>query len=401
MAFFSGITTGVQKKALPVIADCNTCGAWKTCSHGKQSFTGNPTKTVIVVPGIGVDAPDGIKHTVYKRLERLLGRLGKHRSDYTILSATACPDANDEAWRHCMPILADQIRRINPVTVIPFGTKPISSVITTIWNNAAETQDRFMGYRIPSQAWNAWVCPVGTISPQKGMIEVSEMWAYRHMKAALALTERPWKTKQDYGSLVESLYTEEHIIKALGEIPPNAWSAFDYEANGLKLEAPGMKIVSAAVAWVADNEIRCISFPMLPGVRDAWIKYLQSPGKKIAANMKYEIRASWAQYRVRVNTLVWDTVIAAHIDNNAKTTTGLKFQSLVKLGLPYYAHDVDELLGSDGPSVPNKIHLIPMGSLLRYGGIDAVAELILGSVQLVEAELISKHIVPLKYIPGR
>jgi hypothetical protein len=115
--------------------------------------------------------------------------------------------------------------------------------------------------------------------------------------------------------------------------------------------------------------------------------------------MKFEERWSAAKLGVRVRNWWWDTMQAAHWENPIDGITGLKFQAFARLGISYFAEDVEGYFEAPTNSQRNKIHQIPIQQLLDYNGMDAISELLLASVQMVDNRIIDKHFVPEKYLP--
>lgn len=117
--------------------------------------------------------------------------------------------------------------------------------------------------------------------------------------------------------------------------------------------------------------------------------------------MKFEERWSHAKLGTWVKNWWWDTMQAAHWIDPNPGVTGLKFQAFAKLGMPYFAGEVDGFFSSDSNSERNRIHQVPIQSLLVYNGVDSVAELLLASVQMHENAIIQEHFVPARYLPNQ
>lgn len=391
--FFTGST--LTKKSMPILPACGPCGLRKSCKHPVQTYQGEPKSKVIVVGSTLVDDKDGIRKSDYSRLKSLLARAGQRLDEFAVVTAQACPGENPAAWKHCQPQMFQELKRMNPVLVIPFGNKAVSSVCGRLWQTDPEMQNRFYGQAIPSTILNAWVCPVGPVGIFKGNGNATSMWSYRHLKQALSKTERPFETVPNYGKLVRVLTDRNQIEYELGRICEADIASFDYETTGLKPEAPGHEIVTASIAWMKNGIIDCIAFPFYPEIQETFKEFLLSPVKKTAANMKFEARWSRKMLGVEVNRWYWDSVIGAHLEDPQRGVTSLKFQAFVKLGVPYWAKDLDGNLEADGGgNAINKIYQIPMPTLLVYNGLDALYELLVGSIQMKEAGLISKHYVP-------
>ena len=398
MPFFVG--TQVAKK-LPTIPTCGKCKADRDCMFPKQRWRGASTPVVFVVPELDTDIDNALVHAEFKRLRTLCARVGVTLDSYAKIPVTACPGANTEAWRHCQPLVGTELSRLNPTVVIPFGPKATQSVVGRYWQKPAELYDRWYGQKIPCRELNAWICPVGLPATHKNQGDISTMFAYRWLRDALRLTRRPWESGIiEPKSLVKILYNSDEINAAIDHISRSAKvTAFDYETTGLKPEWDEHQIVTASIAWVEDNQIKCIAFPVCSNVFDSLRTYLQSPSKKIAANMKFEERWSAAKLGVRVRNWWWDTMQAAHWENPIDGITGLKFQAFARLGIPYFAEDVEGYFEAPTNSQRNKIHQIPIQQLLDYNGMDAISELLLASVQMVDNRIIDKHFVPEKYLP--
>lgn len=400
MPFFTG--TKVTKK-LPTIPACHTCKADRGCSHPKQTWGSSATPVVFVVPGVEDDIENSLPGGVYRQLRTLCERVGITLDSYAKIPAAACPGASQEAWRACQPLVGSELSRLAPKVIIPFGPKATQSVVGRYWRKPAELYDRWYGQQIPCRDLNAWICPVGIAAPHKKNNEVSSIWAYRWLRDAMKIQTRPWENGiVEPGSLVEVIYEPDKIREALEKIADTAEiSAFDYETTGLKPEWDVQEVYTMSVAWPEGDTIRCIAFPTFTETHDSIRKYLQSPGKKVAANMKFEDRWSFSKFGVRVKNWFWDTMIAAHWENPIDGTTGLKFQAFAKLGIPYFAESVEGYFDSSTHSKRNRIHQAPIQDLLTYNGIDAIAELLVASVQMVDNEILSNHIVDTKYLPTR
>lgn len=398
MPFFTGTTLS---KKLSVLPNCGACKANRLCKHPKQTWPGtSPAKVVFVVDTPSDDVANALLGGQFGRLSTLAARVGVTLDAYPKVYSAACFEAPDGAWKHCQPLVATELARLQPEVIIPYGPKATQSVVGRYWQTPAELYDRWYGQKIPCRELNAWICPVGPPAAHKRVSEVSSTWEYRWLRDAMRISGRPWDKTIKPQDLVQILYNTEQIIDRVEHIANTAKiAAFDYEATGLKPEWENQEIYSMSIAWVESESIQCIAFPMFPQLYDAVRKFLQSPCKKIAANIKFEHRWSRAKLGVWVNNWGWDTMQAAHWIDPSPGVTGLKFQAFAKLGIPYFAGEVDQFFESSKNSERNRIHEVPIHSLLTYNGVDSVAELLLASVQMLENGLISKPFVPEKYLP--
>jgi hypothetical protein len=229
------------------------------------------------------------------------------------------------------------------------------------------------------------------------------MFEYQQLRDAMRISGRPWPDGcVPLESRIRQIYDPQEINAELDKITQTAQIvAFDYETTGRKPEWDTQIIVSMAVAYTAGDELHCISFPVYADTHDAIRRFLASDIRKIAANMKFEDRWSRSKLGVQVRRWWWDTMQAAHWENPNSGVTGLKFQAFAKLGVPYFAGDVESYFESETNSQRNKILSVPWPKLLTYNGMDAIVELLLASQQMVENGIIKEHFVPSKYLPRK
>jgi DNA polymerase I-like protein with 3'-5' exonuclease and polymerase domains len=154
--------------------------------------------------------------------------------------------------------------------------------------------------------------------------------------------------------------------------------AFDYETNCLKPEYPGAEIVSCSICW-GDKHV--IAFPWTEKIAEAMDLLLKSPVRKIASNMKFEERWTKYVFGYPVQNWDWDTMLAAHVLNNSRGVTGLKFQSFVCLGQPNYERHIEHYLTPGRKQYLNRIREIPLKDLLIYNGMDSLLEMKLSQLQ--------------------
>ena len=399
MPFFTGATFS---KKLSVVPNCGACKADRPCKHPKQTWPGtSPAKVVFVVDSPSADIEKSALGSDFGRLSVLASRVGITLDAYPKIYSAACFGAGPEAWKHCQPLVATELARLQPEVIIPYGPKATQSVVGRYWQTPAELYDRWFGQRIPCRELNAWILPVGNPGAHKRVTEVSSTWEYRWLRDAMRVSGRPWAKVIKPQDMVVQLYDTTHIEAVIDRIVASAAiAAFDYEATGLKPEWKNQQIYSMSIAWVEGDEVRCIAFPMYPQIKEAVKKFLTSPIRKVAANMKFEERWSHRKLGVRVRNWWWDTMLAAHWEDPNAGVTGLKFQAFARLGVPYFASEVDAYFESDSNSARNRISQVPIQSLLTYNGVDSIVELLLASIQMRDNGIIDKHFVPAKYLPA-
>lgn len=280
---------------------------------------------------------------------------------------------------YCRPNILRTIREFKPRIVILLGKNAVASVMHKYWKRDVGTMERWAGWKIPVECH--WICP--TYHPfhvlrerEKGN-KILERMFYDHLESAFEIKTSPPR-QLDYRKEVEILYDEREAYEAIRSMDARGgWAAFDYETNCLKPEYPKAQIVSCSISM----DCKTIAYPWWGKARLATGMFLKSKRtRKIASNMKMEERWTFKEFGYGVENWGWDTMIAAHCMDNRSGITGLKFQSLVLLGVPSYDAHITPYLESDVGHY-NRIKEIELSELLLYNGMDSVLERDVAKVQ--------------------
>jgi hypothetical protein len=186
----------------------------------------------------------------------------------------------------------------------------------------------------------------------------------------------------DYKKEVEIIYNDQDAAQRIREVVTGGGvAAFDYETNRKKPDISGSQIFCCAVYWRG----RVFSYPMVGEAVKATAEFVASESvKKIGANNKFEDRWSRRVLKTPVVGWLWDTVLSAHHLDNREGITAVKFQALVRLGLPRWTKSVDGYLEADDGNGFNQIHKVDSRSLLTYCGIDSLVEFKIAELQRQE-----------------
>lgn len=276
---------------------------------------------------------------------------------------------------YCHPNLAATIRELQPKVVVAMGYAALKSILMGKWDRV-DSIEKWLGWKIPLEDF--WLCPTwfpNWVKNSKDRV-MQEMFV-QHLEQAVTIKEDPPK-QPDWENRVTLLYDDNEAARALKELHKNSeWIAVDYETNCLKPEYPESEIVSCA----ASNGDLTISYLWQGEAIEATSKLLKSKKTfKIAANLKMEERWTRNKLGHGVRNWGWDTMIAAHCLDNRPGICGLKFQSLVNLGVPSYNERIEPYLRGSGWY--NRIHHIETRELLVYGGMDALLEYELAMKQM-------------------
>ncbi len=400
--FFS--QTEMVGTSLPVISEldrpkCGACGLLNTCKTPKMApfNAGKGKKILIVSEAPGPEEDKQGKQLVGNsshELEQVIRRHGYSlRTDCSLTNSLIChpPDSkirNEESIAYCRPNLIKTIKEENPKVIILLGGRACQSLIPYLWKPEPVTVEQMVGWQIPSQKINAWVCPTYHPSYLLHMKDaLLEKKFSTTIKAALELStmDRPWSNRRSFSEKeVTRIYDPRHVKEALDVMMLTSKSvAFDYETNCLKPDNSYAKIVCASVS----NGEQTYAFPMTQEIKPHWKRFLLSDVEKIGQNTKFEDRWSKKIFGVWPKNVKWCGMINSHILDCRPDITSVKFQSFVRLGQPGYDESIKPFLQGKGGYGKNRIDEVPMKKLLTYCGMDSLLEWWTDHAQMIEAKL--------------
>lgn len=370
-----------------MVPKCGACGLYRTCESPKMVPYGKGRKEVLVVgeaPGKNEDEkgrPFVGKAGAF--LRQTLGSLGINLDrDAITTNALICRPPNNKTpdikqIGYCRPNLLNAIREQEPRVIVTLGKSALISVLEGYWKGDVGALDRWVGWAIPLE--QHWLCP--TFHPAfllRMKNSLMDRLFAADLERAFGIVEDPPK-QEDLSKRIEILWDVKEIGKAIRDIDrAGGWAAVDYETNCLKPELPDANIRSCAIS----NGDRTISFLWLGSEITEWMsRFLRSKRtRKISSNLKMEERWSLKKLGHGVTNWGWDTMLAAHCLDNRPGICSLKFQAFVKMGVVTYNENVEPYL-SDHRGPYNRINEIDMGTLLLYGGMDAILEYRLAKIQ--------------------
>jgi uracil-DNA glycosylase family 4 len=395
MSLFSPTTWQDKKVPLPLVAQCGSCGLHKHVHSPFMEVSGKGRKKILIVaeaPGSSED-DQGIQLVGNAGCEliRLLHRIGiDMREDCWLTNAVICrpmgSDGNrtptDDEISYCRPNLVKTIKELNPVVIIPMGGPAVRSLLPLVWRDeTVEEVSRWVGWEIPCQKLNSWVCP--TYHPSyllRSKDKVVEVVMRRHLKRAFRHTQRPYREVPDYKSWVSVIMDDRIAADWIGcdNFTGQTPVAFDYETTTLKPDGPKAEIICCALS---DGEC-AIAFPWHGRVIPAMKDFLRSNTPKVASNCKFEDRWSRTKLGIAPRNWHWDTMLAAHWLNCHKGVTGLKFQAFVLLGQPDYSSHLEDYISGPGSNEPNRLREVEPRELMTYCGMDAILEAVIAKKQM-------------------
>lgn len=386
LGFFAADAPGGRVQ-VPLLARCGECGLHRLCKSPKMPVAGEGRRKILVVGEAPGETEDEQGKPFIGKAGQLLQRslsdlqVDLFQDCWVTNSAICRPKDNElpeKAIDHCRPNIVKAISELRPRTIILLGKSAVRSVIGWQWKPGVGEMGKWVGWQIPCQKLNAWICPTwhpSYLARQEGSRDypVLELWFKRHLKAAFKLEGRPWKEPPDYAGKVR---VEMDPSKAAGAlrvfIAFNKPLAFDFETDRLKPDHPDARIISCAVS---DGDTS-LAFPWVGEAVTEMQVLLKSAVPKIGWNIKFEERWCRRLFGHGVKNWVWDGMLAAHVLDNRTGITGLDFQAWVQLGQPEWDRDTEvrNYKKSDNSNAPNRLRECPLPMLLKYNGLDALLE---------------------------
>ncbi len=388
---------------------CNACGLYKSCLTPKMKPTGDGRKSILIV-GEAPGAEEDKRQTQFcgdsgRFLEKKLKQVGINMNvDCRKTNAVNCrPPRNATPTTlqidSCRVFLFEEIEKFKPKLILLVGGSAVQSFLggRIKWRDESFSINKWRGWTIPDQDYQCWVVPVFHPSFVKrnedGGDYSSTIYLEQDLKRAADLIGAPFPilnyeiqtidTRQNSGQKYVEKLIQAMLERADKETFP---VAFDYETTGLKPHKEGHQIISVAIC---DNPDKATSFLWNSGLSNVWKAFLRHRNiLKIASNMKFE--DTWS--RVILDTAprgwYWDTMIAAHVEDNRSKITGLKFQTYVRLGKLDYSSHIEPFLagkrdeGELGANAFNRILELDKNELMIYNGEDALFEYLIAGIQM-------------------
>lgn len=405
MGFFDS-SKFVSKKPESGLAKCGACGFHKNCEQPKvpPTTTAAPGGILFIGAAPGVNGDEWGRHIGGRErelLDGLLHELGSDIDDHNFTSATICHprSAHEPEPVHidaCRPTVQATIRQLKPRVIVPMGKAAVASVIGAEWEgdiyrNKGDTSHWFR-WNIPSVKYQAWVCPTLDLTDVRlsERDAVPRLHLRAHLRAALARNAEnpPLVDAAALRNRVEVITDPKAARLRMKDLArKEGVLGFDYETTGLKPERPEHRIYSVGFSLNGEDTFSCLVDESCHG---ALSRVLQNPRlRKVGSNIKFEERWTLCKLGHPVAGWHWDTMLAAHLDDNRGGIASVKFQAYVLLGFTDYTYSglIKPYLESKDQDANglNNIHRAPVRDLLSYGGLDALLEYM---VMLKQRELL-------------
>ena len=394
--------------------DCETCGLYKEALYSpKMDVHGQGEAGVLVLgeaPGPEEDEQDDQwVGEVGKLLRKWLRRMDLDlERDCWRLNAANCFPGRDKKGEikaptnkqvACCKVVKVQpvIDELKPKFILLLGNSALQSFYAGRQSNLNIT--KFRGRAFPDAQTGAWVLPLfhPSFLNRNKSDTMEALWERDLIRAVNRIDRDRPPVIADPTEHLEVLTDFDEVIEWLEYARKYApWLVFDYECTGLKPYAPGHKLISIAFAtrWQGDDHVSGYSFALQhPDIDPAqqleilgkWVELMIDPSlPKVAHNFKHEDMWTREIVGVPVEGWSWCTMNNAHIADNTRGITGLKFQAFWQYGVEgyddaskrYITGVLTEEERDTGANVSthhhNRMLDMPLEELLLYGGCDAV-----------------------------
>jgi uracil-DNA glycosylase family 4 len=398
--FFTKQETASQSRPDGKKLSCISCGGYQWCNTPKMEVFGEGKKGIMVI-GPGIKKTDDKNGMPFQGLSGkiLSNAFKKHHvdlwEDCVLLNVTRCHftsegesrNPNNNEIQCCRKYVLQAIEKYKPKLIFLLGQEALYSVIGHRWKKDLETIDKWRGWTIPDQDFQAWICPIFdplyVENPKKP--EIATVWK-------LDIANAMEKLDSDFPMFIEPTIQYHENLNFLSDLENSSQKvvAFDYETTGLKPHAEGHKIICCSIAIHPDH-VHVFMMPQTKKEQEPFVHFLENKRiRKYAQNMKFE--DTWSNVILGANVQGWqlDTMLVSHIFDNRAGVTGLKFQTYVQFGIIDYDSEVNPYLravNNDDANSLNRIEELlkqPSGEhkLLKYCAMDSIFEFRLAEKQL-------------------
>jgi len=369
---------------------CASCGLYKNCQSPKMKPYGKNKKGVLFLG----DFPDTIDDKRGKQWQGRTGRLlQKTLSSLGFdlfkdgLSYNACnciTPKSEQPSPHqiycCRKNVLKVIKKHKPRIVILLGNAALQSLIARVWKKDLGGITKWRGFYIPDRDLNAWICP--TYHPsfvsqkeEKNNLNVAMTIWKQDLRRILELIEQPlpeYKKEEDSINYIAKTKDLKAIIPVLKKADI---LSFDYETTGLKPHRNAQKLISVGVT----TEKGSWGWLNTSTRSKLFAEVMKSKVPKTAHNLQFEDSWTYFKIGVPVNNWKWCSMNAAHILDNRRGITGLKFQTFVNFGVGDYDSLVSKYLKSPAKEGANALNNIQdfikeygERELLKYNVLDSI-----------------------------
>ena len=407
LGFFTKEETASPHMTKGMRTTCPNCGLYRNCNTPKMAPYGNFKKGILNIgsfPGPREDKNgkpwQGQTGQILKRAYKSFGI--DLFEDCLNINACSCRTPDDRKPEPaeincCRPRVLDVIQRTKPHLIILLGNSAVQSVIGNRWKKNLDGIDRWRGWNIPDQDFQAWVCP--TFHPERietsaKYPEVETVWM-QDLEKAFSFIEEPFprRTLEEYKSCVEIIEDQRGIadvLSILGTIGGTSeLIVTDIESTGLKPHREGHEIACVSLCRYPDKSY-VFPWPQREKRLIQFARLLRNPSLYWGGhNIKFE--SAWFQHFLGVSSreINWaiDTMYGAHYDDNRPKASSLKFRTYIHFGIADYDSEISSWLESDSKDANSLNRVMELMRerpelLMGYCGLDSLFTRLLANVQM-------------------
>lgn len=404
MGFFTEGEVAKQAVYVPSAEDlkgeCQKCGHWENSRHPNMEFTGQGKRKILVVsdyPSLNDDVSGSyLRGEIGSILHNELRKhdINLHRDCWITCAHRCLPkeDRQDTLGKYvkfCQPYLHSIVLKLKPDYILLMGRWAINGFYHPHYSGSegSYSPHRWRGIAIKDPKWKAVIFSV--FHPREQIINANDK-SYPVLFARdiekfcnLVNNEEHKKIKAvDYEQYTHVLTEYPKVIELFNRIIDNNIPiTFDYETTGLKPFSNGHKAVLVGVA-VSPTEAYAIPLQYrnmwtdqeYSEIERLWKIIIGSPTiKKNNHNILFEDVWSYGIFGVRLRGVDWDTQLGAHIIDNRRMYTGLKFQTYIHFGVLSYDEHISKYLASERKvSEFNTVEKAPFRDLAVYCALDCI-----------------------------
>ena len=391
--------TSVSSPKNTLKLDCASCGLYKDAITPKQDVAGDGGKNILVIcPPVteGDDKSGGfLSGDSGRQFKNILSSFGfNFGRDFYCISALNCPNNSKKkretshSFSCCHEVkVKEAITRLKPKHVWLLGEQAMRSFYEGRFVESEFTgdmRDRWRGKRVYDRLHNCFVYFLW--DPTLVFHHFEKHGATSHVyksdiKRMLSRIHDPLPTITEEEKYVTICNDFEELKSELLKAKEAEYVAFDYETSGLEPRIADHKVWTIAFSC---GENHAVAFPFdhpnakwtsdeKEHIRRMWVDVLTSNSKKLCHNLKFEGRWSKVIFGVFPNNANWCSMMGAHVIDNGKRQTSLKFQSFINFGrIPYEKEMKPYMTKTDPETGLNLLDQAPLDRLLFYNGLDAL-----------------------------
>jgi len=377
---------------------CDKCGLYHASQNGRLAPTGKgKMRCLIIGEASGPDEDQYGKHFIGKIGKEFRGMLSNYGldldRDFWKVNACGCfpgyttvggekviASPSNTQIEYCRPIIQQHIRELDPQFIWLVGEAACRSVFGDKFGKVGI--NRWRGNCIPDREHRSWLIPIyhPSFASRNARDENITSQYKRDLNFAVSCLKKPSLKKEvwevdEVERLVEFVDVKGVLDDFIDNPPDDLY--IDIETTGLKPYRAGQKILSISLSEEDDT---AFAFPLQ--YRDHWLSdeleeivnllgkiLIDENIKKMAHNLKFE--DEWLKIVLGIQVLGWnwDSLIAAHLLDNRRMYSGLKYQTYINFGIAPYNTDVQKYI----KGFPfNRMEDVALPKLLNYNGLDTI-----------------------------